>query len=337
MIRRRSAEDAESLPDFELTPAGEDERDASSGLEAPAVEVDRWSGELPLDEPEYGLASDLVNDVTQIYMHEIGQHMLLDAAEELALARAAAAGSFRARQTLIERNLRLVVSIAKHYTNRGVALPDLIEEGNLGLMHALTKFDPERGFRFTTYATWWIRQSIENAIMQQTRTIRLPTHVVKQLNVVLRALRYLEMHGGTEHGEPSLDDVAHLIDRPVADVRRLLGYKNDVTSLDAPQGGEAEATLADTLADETNPAPELLLHSVQIEALVQRWLGRLTPRQRLVIERRYGLNGHEAATLEDIARELTVTRERVRQIQEEALTSLRALAKRGGFERDAVL
>jgi RNA polymerase nonessential primary-like sigma factor len=168
---------------------------------------------LPLDEPAPGLSADFVNDITQIYLNEIGQHLLLKADEELRLARAMKAGDFDARQKLIEHNLRLVVGIAKHYTNRGVALLDLIEEGNLGLIHALEKYDPDRGFRFTTYATWWIRQSVERAIMCQSRTFAC-RRMVKELNVVLRALRHLETHGISEGREASLDDVAHLLGKP---------------------------------------------------------------------------------------------------------------------------
>src|SRR6185436_19111022 len=165
-----------------------------------------------------------------------------------------------ARQRLIEHNLRLVVSIAKHYTNRGLALPDLIEEGNLGLIHALEKFDAERGFRFTTYATWWIRQAVERAIMNQSRTIRLPAHVVKELNVVLRALRYLEMHGQPDGREASLDDVAHLLDKPVEQVRRVLGFNERMSSLDAPHDPDAGVTIGDAIADEGALSPELVLH-----------------------------------------------------------------------------
>src|SRR5262249_29295691 len=183
---------APSETDDELTPA--------------RPEPDQYTQELPLPEPAPGLGADIVNDVTQMYLNEIGQHVLLTAEEEITLARAMAGGSFEARQRLIEHNLRLVVSIAKHYTNRGLALPDLIEEGNLGLIHALGKFDAERGFRFTTYATWWIRQAVERAIMNQSRTIRLPAHVVKELNVVLRALRHLEMHAQPDGREATLED-----------------------------------------------------------------------------------------------------------------------------------
>jgi len=257
--------------------------------------------------------------------------------EELSLARAMKAGEFAARQKLIEHNLRLVVSVAKHYTNRGVALPDLIEEGNLGLIHALEKFDPERGFRFTTYATWWIRQAVERAIMNQSRTIRLPAHVVKELNVTLRALRYLETHGMPEGREPSLDDVAHLIGKPVDQVRKVMGYNEHVASLDGMIDRESGLSIGDGIADDTALSPELLLHNTEIEAWVRQWLSELTERQRTVIERRYGLQGRDVATLEDIAGELGVTRERVRQIQAEALEKLRSRLKRRGLDREALL
>src|SRR5436190_4815718 len=225
-------------------------------------EPDRYSGDLPLEEPAAGLSGDLVTDVTQLYLNDVGQHALLTPPEELRLSRAMREGDFSARQTMIERNLRLVVSIARHYTHRGVALPDLIEEGNLGLIHALEKFDPERGFRFTTYATWWIRQSIERAIMNQSRTIRLPAHVVKELNIVLRALRHLETHGmlGADR-EPTLDDVAHLLGKPVEQVRKVLGYKEHVTSLDAPIDAEQGLSVGDQLADDDALSPELVLHN----------------------------------------------------------------------------
>ena len=309
--------------------------DATSGT---VPEPDRWSGELPLEDPAPGLGADFVNDITQLYLNDIGQHVLLNAEEELSLARAMKNGDFAARQTLIERNLRLVVSIAKHYTNRGLALPDLIEEGNLGLIHALEKFDPERGFRFTTYATWWIRQSVERAIMSQSRTIRLPAHVVKELNVVLRALRYLEMHALADGRDASHDDVAHLLGKPVEQVRKVLGYNEHVTSLDAPYDREGgTVSIGEGVADDGALAPELLLHNNALERWVRQWLAELNERQRAVIERRYGLNGREVATLEELAGEIGVTRERVRQIQAEALEKLRGRLKRRGFDRDALL
>lgn len=300
------------------------------------AEPDRFSADLLLEEPTAGISGDFVTDVTQLYLNDVGQHALLTPAEELAHARAVREGNFASRQIMIERNLRLVVSIARHYTNRGVALPDLIEEGNLGLIHALEKFDPERGFRFTTYATWWIRQSIERAIMNQSRTIRLPAHVVKELNVVLRALRHLETHAPAGGHDPSLEDVAHLLGKPVADVERLLRHQEHMLSLDAPIDRESGLTVADGIADDDARAPELLLHDSAIEASVAGWLAELNARQRLVIERRYGLNGCEVTTLEELAAEIGVTRERVRQIQSEALEKLRGKLERRGFTRDAL-
>jgi RNA polymerase nonessential primary-like sigma factor len=314
---------AASDTDDELTPA--------------RPEPDQYTQELPLPEPAPGLGADIVNDVTQMYLNEIGQHMLLTADEELALARAMAGGDFSARQRLIERNLRLVVSIAKHYTNRGLALPDLIEEGNLGLIHALEKFDAERGFRFTTYATWWIRQAVERAIMNQSRTIRLPAHVVKELNVVLRALRHLEMHAQPDGRDATLEDVAHLIDRPIEKVRSVLGFNERMTSLDAPIDRDAGVSIGEGLADENALAPELILHNAAIEGWVRQWLEELNERQRTVIERRYGLNGRDVATLEELAGEIGVTRERVRQIQAESLDKLRERLKRRGLDREALL
>jgi RNA polymerase nonessential primary-like sigma factor len=303
-----------------------------------ASEPDTRTQDLPLDVPVVGVGADFLNDVTQIYLNEIGQSPLLSPQQELEYARATRNGDFAARQKMIEHNLRLVVSIAKHYLNRGLTLADLIEEGNLGLIHALEKFDPERGFRFTTYATWWIRQSVERAIMNQSRTVRLPAHVVKELNIVLRALRHLETHGMLgESREPTPEDVAHLLGKPVEQVRKVLGYNEHITSLDAPLDVEPGSTVVDQLADVDAPSPELVLHNTEIEGWIKQWLDQLSERQRGVIERRYGLNGHDVATLDQLARQLNVTRERVRQIQSEALEKLRASLRRRGLSRDALL
>jgi RNA polymerase nonessential primary-like sigma factor len=298
-------------------------------------EFDGQPDDAVLPEPEpVAPEIELLEDVTQLYLNEIGAKPLLTPGEELATTRRVRAGDFAARQKMIEHNLRLVVNIAKHYLNRGIPLLDLIEEGNLGLIHALEKFDPERGFRFSTYATWWIRQSIERGIMNQSRTIRLPVHVVKEINVVLRAMRHLE---SAESRESTVERVAALIDRPVDDVRRTLSLNEHIASLDAPLEIDPNHTMAEIIADDGGSDPESLLHSSEIGSLLEDWLGQLTDRQRQIIERRYGLNGIDVATLDCIAGELGLTRERVRQIQMEALDRLRKIIKRGNISRDSLL
>ena len=280
--------------------------------------------------PEY----DLLNDVTQHYLNEIGAKPLFTAQEEYSWACRARAGEFEARQRMIEHNLRLVVNIAKHYLNRGIPLLDLVEEGNLGLIHAIEKFDPERGFRFSTYATWWIRQSIERAIMNQSRTIRLPVHVVKEINLILRAFRHLESSNGREI---RLEQIADLIERPVDDVRRAIALNEHIASLDAPLEIDPNHTIADAIPDDNAVDPENLLHAHEVGGLVFQWVRQLPEKQRRVLERRYGLGGAEVSTLEEVAEELNLTRERVRQIQIEALDQLRRMIKRGGVTRESLL
>jgi RNA polymerase nonessential primary-like sigma factor len=270
-------------------------------------------------------------DVTLTYLNEIGKNALLTAKEERELATRVREGDFEARQRMIECNLRLVVSIAKHYLNRGLTLLDLISEGNLGLIHALEKFEPERGFRFSTYATWWIRQNIERAIMNQSRTIRIPVHVIREMNSCLQAFRHLEAHKGTE---PSADEVAHLLGKPVHCVRSALNLNQRMASLDTPLGIDPELTLGDAIPDEDMPLPEEKLQCAEIEAFIRLWLDGLGAKQRCVIEWRFGLNGHEAHTLEKVANMLDITRERVRQIQVEALESLHRTLKSKGISRD---
>ena len=280
--------------------------------------------------PEY----DLLNDVTQHYLNEIGAKPLFTAQEEYSWACRARAGEFEVRQRMIEHNLRLVVNIAKHYLNRGIPLLDLVEEGNLGLIHAIEKFDPERGFRFSTYATWWIRQSIERAIMNQSRTIRLPVHVVKEINLILRAFRHLESSNGREI---RLEQIADLIERPVDDVRRAIALNEHIASLDAPLEIDPNHTIADAIPDDNAVDPENLLHAHEVGGLVFQWVRQLPEKQRRVLERRYGLGGAEVSTLEEVAEELNLTRERVRQIQIEALDQLRRMIKRGGVTRESLL
>lgn len=271
-------------------------------------------------------------DATRLYLKEIGFSPLLTAEEEVHYARRAQKGDESARRRMIESNLRLVVKIARRYMNRGLSLLDLIEEGNLGLIRAVEKFDPERGFRFSTYATWWIRQTIERAIMNQTRTIRLPVHVLKEINIYQRAARYLAQK--LDH-EPSPEEVANLLDKPVEDVKSMLGLNERVASVDAPLDDDPDRSLLDAIADERTPDPERILQRVDLQALIQQWLNELNDKQREVVERRFGLNSREIATLEEVGADIGVTRERVRQIQVEALRRLRVILEKAGYSVDS--
>lgn len=272
-------------------------------------------------------------DATRIYLSEIGFSPLLTAEEEKHFGRLAQKGDPRARQRMIESNLRLVVKIARRYMNRGLALLDLIEEGNLGLIRAVEKFDPERGFRFSTYATWWIRQTIERALMNQTRTIRLPIHVVKEINVYLKAARQLAQQLDRE---PSPEDVAEMLDKPIDEVKRMLGLNERVASVDMPAERDSDRSLLDTIPDEQNPDPATVLQDDDVQRHIDIWLGQLNEKQRAVVEARFGLHGRDIATLEEVGQEIGVTRERVRQIQIEALKRLRQILEREGFSVDAL-
>lgn len=272
-------------------------------------------------------------DATRIYLKEIGFSPLLSAEEEVFFARKAQKGDGKARKRMIESNLRLVVKIARRYMNRGLTLLDLIEEGNLGLIRAVEKFDPERGFRFSTYATWWIRQTIERGIMNQTRTIRLPVHVLKEINIYQRAARYLAQK--LDH-EPSPEEVATLLDKPVEDVKSMLGLNERVASVDAPLDDDPDRSLLDAIADDRTPDPEKVLQRDDLQALIQQWLNELNDKQREVVERRFGLNHREIATLEEVGADIGVTRERVRQIQVEALKRLRVILEKAGYSVDSL-
>ncbi len=272
-------------------------------------------------------------DATQLYLNEIGFSPLLTAEEEVKYSRMAIAGEEAGRKRMIESNLRLVVKIARRYLNRGLSLLDLIEEGNLGLIRAVEKFDPERGFRFSTYATWWIRQTIERAIMNQTRTIRLPIHVVKELNVYLRAAR--ELTQKLDH-EPNAEEIAQMLDKPVEDVKKMLGLNERIASVDTPLGPDSDKSLLDTIPDTNVSDPATLLQVSNMSSSLGVWLEDLNEKQREVISRRFGLRGYEASTLEEVGREIGLTRERVRQIQVEALKRLRDILEKQGLSGEAI-
>lgn len=271
-------------------------------------------------------------DVTRLYLNEIGVSRLLTAAEEVKFARRVQRGDEAARQRMIECNLRLVVKIARRYINRGLPLLDLIEEGNLGLIHAVKKFDPERGFRFSTYATWWIRQTIERAIMNQSRTVRLPIHVIKDINICLRAAHTLRQQ---RSAAPSIADIADSVDRDAEDVERLLALHERVT-IGSNGNGDDRGPL-DTLPAATDAEPAQCAQRDAVSALIDWWLLQLSDKQRAVVERRFGLHGCRRLTLEQIGEEIGVTRERVRQIQLEALKNLRVMMESQGLSSDTML
>ncbi len=272
-------------------------------------------------------------DATRLYLNELGSSKLLTADDEKHYGRLALQGDVAARKKMIECNLRLVVKISRRYLNRGLPLLDLIEEGNLGLIRAVEKFDPERGFRFSTYATWWIRQTIERAIMNQTRTIRLPIHIVKEMNGYLKARRQLAQK---LDNDPSAEDIALHLDKPVKTVEKMLKLNERVTSVDVPYGQDSDKPLVEAISDESAPGPTDILQNDGLQENLGEWLDQLNEKQREVICRRYGLRGYENSTLEQVAKELGVTRERVRQIQMDALKRMREILEQGGFSIDTI-
>jgi RNA polymerase nonessential primary-like sigma factor len=273
-------------------------------------------------------------DPTRLYLKEIEVSPLLTAEEEVYYSRLALKGDNAARDKMIECNLRLVVKIARRYMNRGLALLDLIEEGNLGLIRAVEKFDPERGFRFSTYATWWIRQTIERGLMNQTRTIRLPIHVIKELNTYLRAARKLTQE---LNREATSGDVAKLLKKPVKDVEKMFKLADRVSSFDIPMGGEGERPLIDVIPDDSSVDPSVILQDESVIQHLDSWLDELDEKQRDVVVRRFGLRSHPRGTLEEVGLELGVTRERVRQIQMDALRKLRRILEHSGYSRENII
>ena len=271
-----------------------------------------------------------VVDATSIYLKEIGFVPLLTASEEVLYSRKFQQGCERSRQMMIESNLRLVVKISRRYLNRGLELLDLIEEGNIGLMRAVEKFDPELGYRFSTYATWWIRQTIERAIMNQTRTIRLPVHVVKELNIYLRASRKLAQR--LDH-DPTPEEIAVEVNKPIKDVLKILSLSTRVSSIDA-QIADQDKALIDTVADIATLSPESQAETNNLSSVLEGWLQQLPEKQREVLVRRFGLMHHNEQTLEHIGSEIGLTRERVRQIQVDGLRRLRDLLHQHDLSSD---
>ncbi len=272
-------------------------------------------------------------DATRAYLSELGRSKLLTADQEKIYGLRSQQGDMEARKIMIESNLRLVVKISYRYLNRGLPLLDLIEEGNLGLIRAVEKFDPERGFRFSTYATWWIRQNIERAIMDQTRTIRLPIHIVKEMNTYLKAQRHLTQ---TMDHEPSAQDIADYMDKPLEKVDKMLKLNERVTSVDLPGCRDVDNPLVESISDAEDVPHDEQLQEFSIKQNISGWVFELPEKQREVICRRYGICGYQDATLEQVAQELGVTRERVRQIQMDALKRLKEILQLNGFSFESI-
>lgn len=272
-------------------------------------------------------------DVAKLYLTEIGFTPLLSAEDEIYYGRLAIAGDQAARQRMIEANLRLVVKIARHYCHRGMAFLDLVEEGNLGLMHAVEKFDPEKGFRFSTYATWWIRQTIERALINQTRTIRLPVHVIKDLNIYLRAAKVLTR---ALHHEATPEDVAIMLDKPIEEVKEILALNETVSSVDITLADETNKTVLDTIPDDRDSIEDVFIDE-DMQQHLEQWLDQLSPQQHEIISRRFGFDGYEPATLEQIGEAIGLTRERVRQLQTEALKTLRKIVEAHGVTKNTAI
>lgn len=316
---------------FQEEPADDDLQLLAEVLEALPLDGEEVAVQAVQDESG---ADRFAADVTQTYLNEIGARALLTAAEELELARRVKQGDFAARQEMVERNLRLVVSIARRYMNRGLPLLDLIEEGNLGLMHALDKFDPERGFRFSTYASWWIRQNVERALINQGRLVRLPVHLVREINGLYRQRRQF---AAKQAREPSLEELAGLMGRSCDEIKTLLQRSEQTRSLDQPVDTGSTHTLGELMPDEQGDDPHESLANSESVTLLLAWVDMLPERQRQVIERRYGLRGGEPETLEAIAADLDLTRERVRQIQSEALVRLQGIVRGRRLTPDSLL
>ena len=270
-------------------------------------------------------------DVTQKYLSELGTHPLLTAADELRIARLVCEGNEEAIKIMVVSNLRLVVKIARRYISQGLLFLDLIEEGNLGLMHAVTKFDPERGYKFSTYATWWIRHAIERSIMNQSRSVRLPVHIAKELNIYLHIAQKLTQ---SLDRQPSCEEIAEALDKPVADIERILRYNTMVSSIDVPIERASNKPLSDIISDDERNNPEWQTTRDDFVKHIERYIEKLPEIERTILEYRFGLGDHEVLSLAALSETVRLTRERIRQIYIKALQHIRALMKADGFDVD---
>jgi RNA polymerase primary sigma factor len=308
-----------ALDELALEPAQLDEFYAA--LDEAQIEV--VHAEQPDAEVEAEPAAEITTDALQLFLKDIGRVPLLTAAQEVELAKKIERGDHCAKQAMVEANLRLVVSIAKRYRNQGLPFLDLIQEGTIGLVRAAEKFDYRKGFKFSTYATWWIRQAVARAIADKGRTIRMPVHVVEKLNRILRSERKLRAERGRE---PTIEEIARDLDMSPEEVEHIRRSSQAPVSLEKPVGDDDESEFGHFLADETTPLPDELAETALQREALRTILGALSERERRVLELRYGLDGQQPRTLDEVGRAFNVTRERIRQIEHQGLKKLRALA-----------
>lgn len=345
-MKKASSPPASSNVHKEVESAGDSSEEGALEPEAYAPEAIESIASLVFPEPHATIAAladggDGSGDALSLYLRGVRKTPLFTPEEEFTVATLARAGDFAARQSMIEHNLRLVISIAKGYIGRGVPMADLVEEGNLGLMHAIDKFEPERGFRFSTYATWWIRQSVDRALMYQGRAVRLPVNVVREIQQIVRARRALEGDASLVEKRPEgirVEDIAALLGRDVQTVADLISLAEVPRSLDAhlDRSGD-EQTLADTLVDLLAVDPEHAAQAQEVDALLEQWVGSLSNREREVLEARFGLHNREPETLDVLSVRLGLTRERVRQVQNEALSKIKRYIHNHGIKRDSLM
>jgi RNA polymerase primary sigma factor len=307
-----------ALDELALEPAQLDEFYAA--LDEAQIEVVHADEEVEAEvEPD----AEITTDALQLFLKDIGRVPLLTAAQEVELAKRIERGDHGAKQAMVEANLRLVVSIAKRYRNQGLPFLDLIQEGTIGLVRAAEKFDYRKGFKFSTYATWWIRQAVARAIADKGRTIRMPVHVVEKLNRILRSERKLRAERGRE---PTVDEIARDLDMSPEEVEHIRRSSQAPVSLEKPVGDDDESEFGHFLADESTPLPDELAETALQREALRTILGALSERERRVLELRYGLDGQQPRTLDEVGRAFNVTRERIRQIEHQGLKKLRALA-----------